>query len=353
MTKDIGTIIRAALTATLAAGMGCEPSVEKGSSYDDGSDDSDDSAGCSPHPEYQIAIDGSPIAYAQLEVLAEHVSGWFWNTEWVELDDEGHCFLACLQAEGILEDGEDPSYVHDVELYACTWSAPTMDADGSVSCDGIRRSGPVCLGRRPLGWQELGLRPFLDGAALLEHVSIAAFEELAQQLRRLGAPGRLLERCLEAAADERRHVDLLVGLGAKRPHEHIGPSGDASIRAIALHNALEGCVSETWAALLAEYQAEAAPSTEVRRAHARIAADESRHAQLAWDLHDWLCARLSPSERRQVERARQAALGGLPERALAQTRAIPPALRARLGLPAPETARALAERFAGHLAGAA
>ncbi len=78
--------------------------------------------------------------------------------------------------------------------------------------------------------------------------------------------------------------------------------------AIAIENAVEGCVYETWAALSAAHQARHARDGEVRRAFAVIAADEARHAELAWTIDAWLAARLSASERDEVSAARSGAV---------------------------------------------
>jgi hypothetical protein len=115
----------------------------------------------------------------------------------------------------------------------------------------------------------------------LEHASITAFVELAEQLGHHGAPAALVDRCRQAAADEARHVELLVGLGAPRPTETPAPTREASLLAIALHNAVEGCVMETWAALLAADQAQRAPEPPVATRRALGLPDSLRAHALA------------------------------------------------------------------------
>jgi hypothetical protein len=80
-----------------------------------------------------------------------------------------------------------------------------------------------------------------------------------------------------------------------------------SIEAMAIENAVEGCVRETYGALLATWQARTARDPVVRAAMMRIARDETRHAALSWDVGRWLETRLDGKAKRQVEAAKQAA----------------------------------------------
>ena len=49
----------------------------------------------------------------------------------------------------------------------------------------------------------------------------------------------------------------------------------------------------------------------MRMVFGMIADDEARHAELSWDLHDWLAERLSPAARDRVEKARMEAVDRL------------------------------------------
>jgi hypothetical protein len=80
-----------------------------------------------------------------------------------------------------------------------------------------------------------------------------------------------------------------------------------SIEAMALENAVEGCVRETYGALLAAYQARAARDPVVRAVMKRIARDETRHAALSWDVGRWLETRLNREARSKVLAAKQVA----------------------------------------------
>ena len=348
--RSISGII--ALTLACASGAGCG-----GGTTTSADDFSDDSCGESMDSAVEVAAwNVSMERYEAIQAAAPQHGGLTWD----ELDDESRCRLACAYASGHLQALDESQYTEMLTLDSCTLTIPTPDADGELSCTGTHTEEIFCLGRRPLALageavaSALSCRQeLLDGSALLEHVSVTAFTELAAQLRSLGAPAPLIERCEAAALDERRHVDLLVALGARRPEQSPAAAApETSVLEIALHNASEGCASETWAALLARHQAEHASTAAQRQAFAEIAADEARHADLAWALHDWLCRCLEADEARCVEEARSRALASLEARAREQALAVPPQLREALGLPAPRVAAALARDFGRRLAAA-
>jgi hypothetical protein len=339
------------IQATLISAIGCSVSEEVPWGEPD----------CDP-PEPIEADDWIMSAEQFLEMTALLDAS---DRSWAEFDDARRCESACLHANDRLDQvlaASDDSSDPDIELQFCSLTL-TVEGDtvveASVSCAGeVDFHGACAFGRRPLGWVEaesdLGsIEAQLDRFTVLEHASITAFLELAGQLGGLAAPAQLIERCLAAADDERRHVALLVGLGATLPTESAVPTMSSSREAIALHNAVEGCVSETWAALLAHWQATHAADECTRAAFATIAADETRHAELAWDLHRWLCAGLDPIACAQLETARLRALSELGRAAATQALAVPADVRRELGLPDPRHARALAHDFAARLATAA
>lgn len=149
---------------------------------------------------------------------------------------------------------------------------------------------------------------------------------------------------MQAAAEERSHAHT-IGTLARRHGGSVPPvfrlPVDEDIETIALHNAVEGCVSETWAALAAGWKARHATEPGLRAVYDRIAIDEMRHAQLAWDLHAWLLTRLSPEVRGRVETLQREAIAALPDLARRQARRMP----AELGMPSPQQTAAMAARF--------
>jgi hypothetical protein len=131
--------------------------------------------------------------------------------------------------------------------------------------------------------------------ARLEHASIASFAKFTLQLLSLGAPAELVEATQHAALDEMTHAQACFGLASRYLGEALGPgelpmpssmlvSSLAEAGAAAVH---EGCVAETIAASLAYQQLQHARDSEVRDALLLIAADETRHAGVAYRFVRW------------------------------------------------------------------
>ena len=81
----------------------------------------------------------------------------------------------------------------------------------------------------------------------------------------------------------------------RRSGEAPSPCAAAQLtfEAFVLENAVEGCVRETFGALLAMHQRERAADPGVRGPCAASPQDETRHAELAWAIHRWALPRLS------------------------------------------------------------
>jgi hypothetical protein len=129
----------------------------------------------------------------------------------------------------------------------------------------------------------------------MEHASIAAFARFSMQLLSLGAPPALVEGCTRALADETAHTKLCFELASAYAGRAIGPGRlaiDGSLAVTSLIDVVqlviaEGCLGETVAALEAREAAEAAADPVIRAAYTRIARDEQRHAQLAFQFIRW------------------------------------------------------------------
>jgi hypothetical protein len=226
-----------------------------------------------------------------------------------------------------------------------------------VTCSGTYRF--MNEGRRPLAQLERDrprsfaseLGATLAELAYLEAASILAFTELAAQLQRLGAPTDLIERCHAAALDERRHANVLGSLarrhGATPLEARARACHELELSELTRHNAVEGCVLESFAALIACVRATTAGDPVLREAYLDIADDELRHGQLAWDIHAWAFGRLDERARARVLAARSHALAQLPKRARSLT-SLPPALQ-RLQ---PGTAARLAHEFSNRITAA-
>jgi rubrerythrin len=246
-----------------------------------------------------------PVSADELDGLLgrENVQQW----------DELTCESVCEMAWGTPLDS----------ISACTLRLPEgEDGSGRVTCAGTY--SPACGGRRPIGHLEGGdtecpspLGRALAEMAYLEAASVVAFEQLAERLTRWGAPAQLVKRCRSAAADERNHARWTTRLAGQQGARVPAPRHDsveASLFAEAMHNAVEGCVHETFAALVAMDQARSANDPLLRRIFTRIAVDEGAHAQLAWDLHEWFRERLDQDQASAIDRARAGALKTLPGR---------------------------------------
>jgi hypothetical protein len=176
----------------------------------------------------------------------------------------------------------------------------------------------------------------LAAAARLEGAAVFAFRTVERELIAYGAPESLIARARSAQRDETRHHAAMSGLAA-RFGAHLSPIEveDAGVRPlveVALENAVEGCVRETWGAAVAVFQGECAEDRAVRRAMRSIAIDEGEHASLGWAIDAWASARLDAGEWARVEAARQQALDVL----IAQARKpVAPELSTTLGLPDP------------------
>jgi hypothetical protein len=208
-----------------------------------------------------------------------------------------------------------------------------------------------CLGRRPQGLR--GLDPsrralsrvgdYLARAAYLEAAAVDAFQILARELAAHGAPARLLGALEQAARDEVRHARETAALarrhgGAPRVPVRSKRGPVRALDAIAIENAVEGCVRETYGALVAGWQARAAHDGAAKRLMTRIAPDEARHAQLSWAIARWMDRRLDRESKARVREATRASAADLAR----ELRAEPPGeIVLALGLPRAEDAARL------------
>jgi len=175
---------------------------------------------------------------------------------------------------------------------------------------------------------------------------VIAFRVLRDELRAAGAPKALLRAAGRAARDEIRHARATGALarrfGGTPRAAAVARGARRSLEAIALENAVEGCVRETYGALLATRQAQLASDPVVRAAMMRIARDETRHASLSWRVGRWLETRLDPAARSNVEQAKQRAAR---EQRLALANEPDCCFADVAGLPSPAEAVQLAEHM--------
>jgi hypothetical protein len=265
-------------------------------------------------------------------------------------------------ADLYLADGGTPSSSTSCQELCALTNASVENGPCSVNVDGGQPDSVTCRvyyfceGRRPEGLVSDGSVPgrvselgaMFARMAHLEAASVPAFERLAEELAALGAPAHLVRAARRAAAEEVRHAQAMGALalrhGAPLPPVVVEPPRPRSLAALARENAVEGCVRETFGALLAGWQARTAQDAEVRQALARIAPEELRHAELSWALDAWAQRQLSAAEREQLLAARDEALRTLTREVEEST---PGEEAVRLaGLPSREDARALVHGLA-------
>jgi len=261
--------------------------------------------------------------------------------------------------------------------FECTYGFACQTPDdrclGEIGCPegdcwviyGVRSCGGICFEGRPFlvggelrtaaigqreGWRESTMVPEVGrlsagererlterwlGAARLEHASVAAFARFTLELLSLGAPAELVQAACAAMADETAHARLCFGLASAYAGRALGPGAldvtgaleNTTLERILVTAWHEGCVGETLAAIEAAECAEAATDPAVRAALLTIAADEMRHAELAWRFARWALERGGPALAERIRCELAVAEPG-PESAAAQQGEETPALRA-------------------------
>ena len=229
-------------------------------------------------------------------------------------------------------------------------SCDVVDGMGTMGATLFCNYAPCATGRRPPGLAPSSARGadpvarFLAATAHLEAASVVAFDRLAGELAAHGAPETLVRAARRSAREEVRHARVTGRLAERagacpEPVTVTAEAAPRTLEAIAADNAVEGCVRETFGAVVAKRQAEAAGDPEVRRAMETIARDETRHAQLSWERSRWLDGRLDAAARRRVRRERDRAVEGLLRELAAEPH---PSLTGDLGLPTASQALAAA-----------
>jgi hypothetical protein len=253
----------------------------------------------------------------------------------------------------------DPADTCNVQQSGSSWQL-TCSVSRSPSCT---PSGPPVGngGRRTSYFAALGFGPAPQGrelgvhftrAACMEAGSVEAFRLLRDELVAHGAPRRLVRAAMRAIRDEIRHVRQTSALARRFGEEPVAPRPSPpralrSFEEMALENAIEGCVRETYSALECAWQAHVATDPVVRATMARIARDEMRHLELSWAVHAWARGRLDAAARARLEAAQRAEVDEMldelardPNEALVRTGGLPRSAQSRA------LVAAIAERIA-------
>jgi hypothetical protein len=229
---------------------------------------------------------------------------------------------------------------------SCTWSAGQLSyLCGTCGVGRVPTETAVC----PLGTT---VAERLARQAYYEAASVVAFERFTVALEAAGAPRALVERSCAASKDESRHASRFAALAAANgatPMPLHYEAATPSLFDLAVENATEGCVRETFGALVTLHQAEHAETAEIRAAFASIAEDEAEHAALSWELRAWFDGQLTSEERARVQDAHVSAVAAARRDALSA----PDAPGVALGLPTPDRALRMLGVLMGAMATAA
>ena len=222
---------------------------------------------------------------------------------------EGDDCVTSIDSDGFREDGLCCYEVTDEDMGCGGIFDECTTVEGRpLVVAGAMITAPVVRGRRD--WAVAGapdvatldastrarLAASWSRSAAMEHASIASFAKLALELLAFGAPADLVEDAQRASLDEARHARLAFALASAYAGEPIGPGplptpGSIDLApdlvALARAAAVEGCIGETIAALVAFEELAGATDTAVRAALAEIAEDEARHAELAYRVVRW------------------------------------------------------------------
>jgi hypothetical protein len=96
--------------------------------------------------------------------------------------------------------------------------------------------------------------------------------------------------------------------GASVRTPKVDPRRAQTLEGLAIENVVEGCVRETFGAVVALAHARCAQDSPIRAAMTRIADDEISHAALAWSVAEWIDGQLDTHARQRVSDAKRLAI---------------------------------------------
>ncbi len=202
-------------------------------------------------------------------------------------------------------------------LMPCPGGRPLLSLDQPVVAEALEGAAWSPAGASMQSLELAALSALSDGAkrdaadawqrdALSEHASIASFARATLELLSVGAPPELVMDTQRAGMDEVRHAsacfDIARALGCTATTP--GPLPLCAPRApdlarLARDTFIEGCVGETVSALAATRASESTTGA-VRSVWRLLAADETRHAALAWRTLGWALRAGGPAVAREL-----------------------------------------------------
>jgi len=176
---------------------------------------------------------------------------------------------------------------------------------------------------------------------------VTAFRDLRRSLEAFGAPRALRRAASRAEADERRHARetrrLARRFGGVPQKPRVRRTPRPSLVELLHENVVEGCVAESFGALVAMWQAERARDAGVALAMRAIAREEAEHAALSWRLFRWGSSRVAAAERLRLRERLRTSLAEL--RVRLEKSVKDEAVIHAAGYPPPEVEIALFLRF--------
>lgn len=256
----------------------------------------------------------------------------------------------CLEMCGDSLQAEIPGVTLDVPTFEALRSAqgnPLRLCELALADEPGRRSPAAPRAAAPQHGAEVGA--YLAGLAQLEAACVSTFEALTDELTLHGAPPALIDRARVAQAEERVHVVLVARLAARHGATAMGTSRKRrsrarSLAAFACRNAADGCGTEAFSALMMAWAAQTARDLSMRSLARHIAADEARHADLAFDVQAWASESLPASKVARLRDIRDTAIRN------AARDAAPAVVETKLGFPGRPIAERLAELLIAELA---
>jgi len=130
-----------------------------------------------------------------------------------------------------------------------------------------------------------------------EHAGVGSFARFVLQLLALGAPAALVQDAAQGMNDEIEHATLCFGLAAASLGRTVGVGaleiencleGSSDPWTILEATLVEGCVGETSSAAIAAEARRRCADPCIARVLDKIVAEESRHADLAWNFSAWM-----------------------------------------------------------------
>lgn len=247
---------------------------------------------------------------------------------------------------------------NDQVLLDCriTYTELTSTYTGAPGCPTPPPPLPV-VGRIPAGAyiQEqpdktsvLGM--YFSNMAAMETAAVTAFRYLTRELEAYQAPDELVRMARAAIDEEIDHAEM-AGLLSQAyatpvPEVRVDDFQLRSLFEIALENAVEGCVNETFAAACGIWQHEHAEHEAFRAVMGRVAEEESGHAELSWGIHSWIMQQLTEAQQQHIRQAQRETVAALESSFKVENDVV---LRQAVGLPGVEDAARLFQELRGQL----